>query len=116
MIDLHSHILPGIDDGAPDLDVSLEMARIAVASGVTVLACTPHILPGVFDNSGLRFDEPRRRCSEMAWRGGSRAVCLCATTRDSGERRAIRRARPRGRSTQEHRIWRAQSRNGNSLS
>jgi protein-tyrosine phosphatase len=52
MIDLHSHILPGIDDGAPDLDVSLEMARIAVANGVIIQACTPHIFPGVFNNSG----------------------------------------------------------------
>lgn len=52
MIDLHSHILPGIDDGAADLDVSLEMARIAVADGVVVQACTPHILPGLYHNTG----------------------------------------------------------------
>lgn len=52
MIDLHSHILPGIDDGAANLDIALEMARIAVANGVTVQACTPHIFPGVYDNSG----------------------------------------------------------------
>lgn len=52
MIDLHSHILPGIDDGATDLDVSLEMARIAVADGVVVQACTPHILPGLYHNTG----------------------------------------------------------------
>jgi protein-tyrosine phosphatase len=52
MIDLHSHILPGIDDGAANLDIALEMARIAVASGVSVQACTPHIFPGVFDNAG----------------------------------------------------------------
>lgn len=52
MIDLHSHILPGIDDGARNLDVSLEMARMAVASGVTVMACTPHILQGGWNNTG----------------------------------------------------------------
>ncbi|MGE3266826.1 tyrosine-protein phosphatase [Methylocystis sp.] len=52
MIDLHSHILPGIDDGAADLNIALEMARVAVANGVTVQACTPHIFPGVYDNSG----------------------------------------------------------------
>lgn len=52
MIDLHSHILPGIDDGAANFDIALEMARIAVANGVTVQACTPHIFPGVYDNSG----------------------------------------------------------------
>lgn len=52
MIDLHSHLLPGIDDGAPDLDVSLAMARAFVADGVTVVACTPHILPGLYPNTG----------------------------------------------------------------
>ncbi|NSL72249.1 tyrosine-protein phosphatase [Hyphomicrobium sulfonivorans] len=52
MIDLHSHLLPGIDDGAPDLDVALEMARAFVADGITVVACTPHILPGLYPNTG----------------------------------------------------------------
>jgi len=52
MFDIHSHILPGIDDGARDLSVSLAMARLAVAQGVTVQACTPHILPGMYDNRG----------------------------------------------------------------
>ena len=56
MIDLHSHLLPGIDDGAKDLATSLEMARIAVADGIRTMACTPHIYPGVFENtaSGIR--------------------------------------------------------------
>jgi protein-tyrosine phosphatase len=56
MIDLHCHILPGIDDGSPNLDVSLEMARIAVDDGITLTACTPHIYPGLFENraDGIR--------------------------------------------------------------
>ena len=52
LIDLHSHLLPGIDDGAADLAVALEMARASVADGVLVQACTPHILPGLYHNSG----------------------------------------------------------------
>lgn len=52
MIDLHCHILPGIDDGAPDLETSLAMARMAVTDGIIATACTPHILPGVYDNKG----------------------------------------------------------------
>lgn len=52
MYDLHSHILPGIDDGAKDLATSLEMARAFVAQGIQVVACTPHILPGVYANRG----------------------------------------------------------------
>ena len=51
MIDLHSHILPGIDDGASNIEVSIEMARIAVADGITHMACTPHIFPGKYDNN-----------------------------------------------------------------
>ena len=51
MIDLHCHILPGIDDGAPDLATSLQMARVAVADGITVTACTPHMMPGYYDNT-----------------------------------------------------------------
>ena len=52
MIDLHNHILPGIDDGAKSLDASLTMARSWVDQGVTVVACTPHILPGLYNNTG----------------------------------------------------------------
>ena len=43
MIDLHSHFLPGIDDGAGDLDTSLAMIRQAVDSGITRLLATPHV-------------------------------------------------------------------------
>ena len=43
MIDLHSHILPGLDDGARDLDDALEIARAALADGITTIAATPHV-------------------------------------------------------------------------
>jgi len=52
VIDLHCHMLPGIDDGAPDLETSLAMARIAVADGIEITACTPHIFPGLYENTG----------------------------------------------------------------
>lgn len=51
MIDLHSHILSALDDGATDVAVSIAMARIAVADGITHMACTPHIFPGKYNNS-----------------------------------------------------------------
>jgi protein-tyrosine phosphatase len=51
LIDLHCHILPGIDDGSPDIQTSLAMARAAVADGIVMTACTPHVHPGVYDNS-----------------------------------------------------------------
>jgi protein-tyrosine phosphatase len=43
MIDLHSHILRGLDDGARSLEDSLEIARAAVEDGITVIAGTPHV-------------------------------------------------------------------------
>ncbi len=59
MIDIHCHILPGIDDGAPSDSISLDMARMAAQSGVTDIVATPH-----FDGDS---DAPERieviRCS-----------------------------------------------------
>jgi protein-tyrosine phosphatase len=52
MIDLHCHLLPAIDDGATDLETALAMARIAVDDGIRVTACTPHIYPGLYENTG----------------------------------------------------------------
>jgi len=51
MIDYHCHILPGLDDGARNLDESLEIARILVDSGFTEVYCTPHLIKGCFDNN-----------------------------------------------------------------
>jgi len=56
VIDLHYHLLPGIDDGSTDLDMSLAMARMSVDDGVSCAACTPHIYPGLYENdaTGIR--------------------------------------------------------------
>jgi protein-tyrosine phosphatase len=43
LIDLHSHILPGLDDGARSLEDSRELARRAASDGVTAIAATPHV-------------------------------------------------------------------------
>ena len=43
VVDLHSHILPGLDDGARSLEESVEIARDAVQDGTTVMAATPHV-------------------------------------------------------------------------
>ncbi len=46
MIDLHCHILPGIDDGPKSLDESLEMARIFEQAGYSHVVATPYAVPG----------------------------------------------------------------------
>jgi protein-tyrosine phosphatase len=50
MIDIHSHILPGIDDGAQSLDEAIEMAEAAVQEGITHLFATPHHRNGRYEN------------------------------------------------------------------
>jgi protein-tyrosine phosphatase len=51
MIDVHCHLLPGIDDGAKTLDQSLSMARASVSNGIRHAIMTPHIQPGRYDNT-----------------------------------------------------------------
>jgi protein-tyrosine phosphatase len=50
MIDVHCHLLPGIDDGAQTLDDSIELINLAIADGITHIVATPHIHPGRFNN------------------------------------------------------------------
>ncbi len=52
IIDFHSHILPGIDDGSADTEESLEMLRLEAAQGIGHVVATPHFYP--------RHDNPRR--------------------------------------------------------
>lgn len=51
MIDIHSHILPGIDDGAQTLEDSIVLAKAAVQNGISHAVCTPHIHFGRYDNT-----------------------------------------------------------------
>ena len=71
MIDLHCHILPGLDDGAKDLAVSLRMAAAFVADGVEVVACTPHILPGLYRNTGPQILQATRDLQSALLANGS---------------------------------------------
>ena len=54
MIDIHCHLLPGIDDGPETLGQALEMARVAVANGIEAAHVTPHLHPGRWEN-----DQPK---------------------------------------------------------
>lgn len=59
-VDIHAHVLPGIDDGPEDLGSALAMLQAAAASGITTIAATPH----------LRSDFPNVRVRELAERCG----------------------------------------------
>ncbi len=50
MIDLHTHILSGVDDGANTIEESLEMCRIAYRDGIRTIVATPHTLNGIYQN------------------------------------------------------------------
>lgn len=50
LIDLHSHILPGVDDGAQTIDDSIAMAEKAISQGITHILCTPHHNNGKYTN------------------------------------------------------------------
>lgn len=51
MIDLHCHLLPGIDDGPATIEESLALAKLAIANGITGAVVTPHIHIGRYDNT-----------------------------------------------------------------
>ena len=63
MIDVHTHILPGIDDGSKSVEMSLEMLRISAAQGVKTVVATPHFYPT--RNNPEKFYEDRQRAWEQ---------------------------------------------------
>jgi len=56
VIDIHSHLLPGIDDGPRSWDESIELCRRVAAEGVTLSVATPHLIDGVYNNTRRRVD------------------------------------------------------------
>jgi protein-tyrosine phosphatase len=61
-VDIHAHVLPGIDDGPPDLEGALEMLRAAADSGTATIASTPHLRT---DYPKVHIDELADRCQAL---------------------------------------------------
>jgi protein-tyrosine phosphatase len=70
MVDIHCHILPGLDDGADSLETSIQMAEMAIAEGVTHIVGTPHA------NSTYKFvpELIRKRRDELQAAVGDRLI------------------------------------------
>lgn len=58
MIDLHCHLLPGIDDGPADVDAALALAKAQVLDGVKLAFATPHVYPGQWNNKRSTIAQP----------------------------------------------------------
>lgn len=57
MIDIHCHLLPGIDDGPQTLEEALLLAQALAADGVEHVVCTPHVFPGRYPNLNANIQE-----------------------------------------------------------
>ncbi|HEX6591289.1 MAG TPA: CpsB/CapC family capsule biosynthesis tyrosine phosphatase [Moraxellaceae bacterium] len=57
MIDLHCHLLPGVDDGPDTLEEALALCRHAVAAGITHSVVTPHVHPGRYENDVRNIEQ-----------------------------------------------------------
>jgi protein-tyrosine phosphatase len=98
LIDLHCHILPGIDDGPATMDDTLEMARAAVADGCRVVVATPHV-SGTFPGNSATViaalvDEVRRTVAdagiELDVRMGAEIEVTRAVSLDDADLRRLR--------------------------
>ncbi|WP_053373015.1 tyrosine-protein phosphatase [Paenibacillus sp. FJAT-27812] len=70
MIDIHTHILPGIDDGAASFDDTLNMARAAVSEGITTIIATPHHANGTYTNTANDVAEHTSSINEQLLAAG----------------------------------------------
>jgi protein-tyrosine phosphatase len=92
MIDLHSHVLPGLDDGARTLEDSLAIARSMEADGIRIVAATPHVrsdYPTTADAMTSSLDEVRAAVAEaginLDVRGGGEIALTQLRKLDPGE-------------------------------
>lgn len=82
MIDIHTHILPGMDDGSGSLEESLAMAKESARQGVRLLAATPHFYATQEDpNSFLRRREKSLALLESTWQEGFPTLLVGAEVR-----------------------------------
>lgn len=74
MIDIHCHLLPCIDDGAKDLETSLDMLRIAEGDGIKKIIATPHFYRGYYGNEYTYIEEQVKKLNAEAKKAGINVV------------------------------------------
>jgi len=77
MIDIHTHILPEVDDGSHSLEESIEMAKIAVSDGVRVIVATPHAHDGVHKTHNPAFLAQKVNQLNAALQGNPKIALGC---------------------------------------
>ena len=78
MIDLHCHLLPGIDDGPEDLATALRLARHAVAAGIRTSVVTPHMHPGRYANRSANIRAAAANFQQSLDAAGIALKVLCS--------------------------------------
>ncbi|BFP42785.1 capsular polysaccharide biosynthesis protein [Flavobacteriaceae bacterium GF1] len=72
-IDIHNHILPGIDDGAKNVGESMELIKGFAEIGVTDFICTPHIMSNYYDNTpetiGTSYEKLKKNLNRTDFKG-----------------------------------------------
>jgi protein-tyrosine phosphatase len=68
--DLHSHVLPGVDDGPARLDESLDLVRALAAEGISTVCATPHVQPHPYPTTVAQRDDALARLREAVARAG----------------------------------------------
>lgn len=76
MIDIHSHILPGLDDGPSTLDDALSMCEIARGDGIKTIVATPHNLNGIYENDRKRIAEETASLNDALRKGKCDIIIL----------------------------------------
>lgn len=66
MIDIHSHIIPGVDDGAKDMDTAISMLRTAEKDGTKTIIATPHFWYGYYENNYIDTVQNVQKLSNKA--------------------------------------------------
>jgi len=78
MIDIHCHILPGIDDGPEDDDQALLLLQACIDDGITHVVMTPHVFPGRYDNRRSSIAQAASRFTALVAAQGMPVQLSCA--------------------------------------